>query len=183
MVEAAPSHEGGVSALLDDPPLVQDENAVGPLHGRQAVGDQDGGPSSHQPVQRLLHQHLRLRIQGRGRFVQDQEPGIFQERPGDGESLPLSPRQIDTFFAHHGLISVGQRGDEAMGIARPAGRKGLFQGRVSTAVANVLENRPAKQDGFLGHERNLPVQAGQADVAQVIAVNGHGSRGRIVEAM
>jgi len=38
-------------------------DAIGRLDGAQAVGDDDGGAPLHQPVERLLHQRLRLVVQ------------------------------------------------------------------------------------------------------------------------
>src|SRR3546814_4945394 len=42
---------------------------------------------------RSLDRHLGFHIQRAGRFVEDQDPGITDQRPGDGHALALPARQ------------------------------------------------------------------------------------------
>src|SRR5688500_9006363 len=42
-VEAAPAHQIGVPAFLDDAAVVHHQNATGALHGGEAMGDDEGG--------------------------------------------------------------------------------------------------------------------------------------------
>src|SRR5438045_2003749 len=59
-------HKLAVRALLDDPPLVDHENAVG-LHDRaQAMRDDESRAARPQLFQRFLHEHLRGSIDGAG---------------------------------------------------------------------------------------------------------------------
>ena len=82
-----------MAADIDHPPLVHDHDAVGLLNRRQAVGDDQGGALVHQPVERLLHGKLALGIEGAGRLVEQQDGGIAEQRPGDGDALALAARQ------------------------------------------------------------------------------------------
>ena len=63
-----------MAAYIDHPPLVHDHDAVGLLDRRQAVGDHQGGPLVHQPVQqaldRLMHKRTTLVIAHRLATVQ-----------------------------------------------------------------------------------------------------------------
>src|SRR4051812_43227613 len=52
-----------VGPVLDDAALVEDEDAIERTNGRQAVGDDDRRPADHQPLDRLLDERLRFRIQ------------------------------------------------------------------------------------------------------------------------
>src|SRR5690606_39457892 len=52
LVVAAESQELLVGSPLDDAPLVQHDDLVGVLHGRDPVGDDEGGPPLHQLLQR-----------------------------------------------------------------------------------------------------------------------------------
>lgn len=47
-----------VISLLQQLPLLQDENAVGGAHCREAVGNHKNGAALHQPLQRFLHQRF-----------------------------------------------------------------------------------------------------------------------------
>ena len=46
------------------------------------------------PVERLLHEELRLRVERAGRLVEDQDLRIPQERPRDRDPLELPARQV-----------------------------------------------------------------------------------------
>ena len=61
-----------VRSAFDDAPLVHDQDQVGALDGRQAVGDHQRGPVGRGPLQRRLDVALRLGVQRRGGFVEDQ---------------------------------------------------------------------------------------------------------------
>ncbi|OQB40576.1 MAG: hypothetical protein BWY09_00755 [Candidatus Hydrogenedentes bacterium ADurb.Bin179] len=50
-------------ALLDDTSLVYDQDAVRPLHCGQAVGDDNGGASLDEAVERFLYQMFTFRIE------------------------------------------------------------------------------------------------------------------------
>jgi len=54
------------------------------------VGDHEGGPAFHQLLQGFLHQAFIFGIQRTGGFIQDQDSRVFQDRTGDGNTLPLS---------------------------------------------------------------------------------------------
>lgn len=47
-----------------------------------------------------------LRIQVAGSLVQQQDLGIFQQGPGDGDALALSPGELTTLFAHISVKAV-----------------------------------------------------------------------------
>src|SRR3954447_24715065 len=86
-VEAALSEEARMRALLDDPPLLEHDQAVERRDGREPVGDRDHGLARHQRRERLLDRRLDLRVERRGRLVEDQDRGILQDHPGDGDAL------------------------------------------------------------------------------------------------
>ena len=76
---------------LHDLPVLDDQDLVGLANGAQAVGDDKGGAPPDQLIQTFLNEDLALGIQIGGGFVQYQDSGIRQQRPGNGHSLPLSP--------------------------------------------------------------------------------------------
>jgi hypothetical protein len=66
-----PGHQVGVVAFLHHHPLAQDDDAVGMLHGREAVGNDQCGTAPRGLVQCTLHSTLALGVEsGRG-LVQD----------------------------------------------------------------------------------------------------------------
>ena len=56
-----------------------------------------------------------------GGVVEHQHPRVGEQRPGQGDPLPLPARQRQPAFADHGVVAVGQRGDE---LVRGGGRRG-----------------------------------------------------------
>ena len=62
-----------------NPDLVHGADAVGGTHGREAVGDEDGGAPAHQPVDGLLHDVLALGVERRGGLVEQQHLGVDQQ--------------------------------------------------------------------------------------------------------
>ena len=57
-VQSAAAQEVGVAALLDDAAGFQHKNAVGALHGGEAVGDDERGAPPGQRLDRRLHRAL-----------------------------------------------------------------------------------------------------------------------------
>jgi hypothetical protein len=100
---------------LDHAALVDDIDAVGVLHGRQAVGDQDRGAAGHQPLQRRLDLGLALGVERAGGLVEQQDRGVLQEGAGDGDALALAARQARPGLADDGVVALGQVQDEIVG--------------------------------------------------------------------
>ena len=90
MVAARASDQQRRRPILDDPALVDDEHPVRDLDRREAVGDDDRGPVAEQRPERVLDLALGRQVEGGGRLVQDQDPGVGKEGPGKGDQLPLA---------------------------------------------------------------------------------------------
>ena len=95
-------HQLVVGPHLGDAAAVDHHDAVGVLHGGQAMGDDEDRAPLHQLGQRLLDQELALRVEiGRG-LVQDEDGRILQEGAGDGQALPLAAGEPDAALADLG---------------------------------------------------------------------------------
>jgi len=122
----------GMSAALDNPPLVHDQDQVGLLDGRQAVGDHQGGAALHDLVQSSLDMPLGLGIEGRGGFVENQQWGILQQGAGNCQALALAARQQYAVLPDLGIQAFGQLANEVHGIG------------VGGSFFNVRARAPAK---------------------------------------
>jgi len=78
------------------PALVDHDDAIGLLHGRQGWAIHQGGPPGHQPVERLLHGKLALGIERCWRFVEQQDGRIAEQRPGDAMRWRWPPDRRNT---------------------------------------------------------------------------------------
>src|SRR6185503_15910656 len=77
--------------LLDDPAALEDEDAAGFPHRRQAVRDDERRPALHHLVERGLDLGLGRRVERARRLVEDEDRRILQQGARDGEALALAP--------------------------------------------------------------------------------------------
>ena len=64
---------------------------------------------------------LVLDVDGAGGLVQDQDRGIAEHRPRQGDPLALAAGKTVSAFADHGVVAVGQCHDELVGIGSLGG--------------------------------------------------------------
>lgn len=111
---------------------MEDGDGVGAADGGESVGDHDRRPPTRHAPKALLDVPLRRRVQrgrrlssqppditigqerqGRGweegrrggeDFVEEDDGGLLEERPGDGHPLLLAPAQLQPPLAHHRLV-------------------------------------------------------------------------------
>ena len=76
-------------AGFDNLTVLQDHNLVCIGDGAHAVGDDDDGLVLDQAGKRLLDKGFVLNIQRSGGLVHQDDGGILQEGPGDGDPLTL----------------------------------------------------------------------------------------------
>ena len=87
-------------ASLNDLSLVHDTDLVSVADRREAMGDHDRRPVTHQVLKRFLHQSLRLRIESGSRLIQDQDRRVLQDGPGDADPLPLTTGELSAPSSH-----------------------------------------------------------------------------------
>ena len=115
----------------------------------------------------MLNQAFAFGVERTGRFVEDQDRGVLEDRPGDGHALPLAARKLDAALADPRLVAFGEAGDEVVGIGL-AGRFGDLGLRGARfAVGNIVRDGAAKEQHVLRHDRHLPAQIEQLVVVLV----------------
>ena len=83
IISPASCMKRGVVAALHDTPALDNKDLIGASNGRKAVSDDQGRAALHQMAQTLLDQGFGFRIQTRGRFVENQDPGVGQHCAGN----------------------------------------------------------------------------------------------------
>src|SRR5215210_9018399 len=78
-IKAAPREQLDMGALLDDFPMVEDDDVVGVDHGGEAMGDYKGGAFARDPLQRVLDLPLGVAIERRSCLVEHQDRGRLQD--------------------------------------------------------------------------------------------------------
>ena len=83
-----------MGAALGHPAVGDHQDLVGVPDGGQAVGNGDDGLAPGQLRQGVLDQMLVLGIDAGGGLVQDDDGGVLQDGPGDGDPLPLPAGEV-----------------------------------------------------------------------------------------
>ena len=117
-----------------------------PTHGRQPVRDHQRGAALHDLVERLLHQRLALRIERAGRLVEQQDRRVAQDRPGDGDPLPLAGRTASRRPRRAWCRSpAAARAMKSWAKAALAARLDLAPARIFRAVGDIGRDRIGEQ--------------------------------------
>ncbi len=124
-VEGAAVEQLLVGARVDDPPLVEHDDAVGQAQRRAPVGDEDRRPADHQPAQGRVDLLFDPAVDRRGGVVEQQDPRVGEERPGERDPLALAAREQQAPFADDGVVAVGQLHDEPVRLGGPGRRLDL----------------------------------------------------------
>ena len=86
----------------------KDGDLVGILDGAQAVGDDEAAAVLHQCIQCELDLFFAAGIQGTRRLVEDENIGIAQNGPRDGNALPLAARKLHPAFPYDRVKPSGK---------------------------------------------------------------------------
>ena len=71
------------------------------------MGDRQGGAAVRHSAQRRLDVLFGTAVQGAGGLVQDQNPRVFQNGPGDGDSLLLAAGQLQAALPNPCVVAFG----------------------------------------------------------------------------
>jgi hypothetical protein len=84
------------------------DDDVAALDRAEAVGNGDGGVVAFEKLgEGVVDESLRFSVQGRGRFVEDQDVGVFEQGTGDGDALLLATGQLGAAGAGGGVETFG----------------------------------------------------------------------------
>ena len=97
-IDAIFGDEGGVSALFDNLTMIENNDHVSVFNGGQTMGDDQNGAVLAESFQSILNGAFRLIVKSAGGLVQNQNRGIFEDGPCDGQALALAARQVKAVF-------------------------------------------------------------------------------------
>ena len=135
-----------------------------------------------QPPQPLLDARLGVQVDVRGGLVEDEDARVGDQRAGERDQLALPGRELCAALADFRVVAVRQLGDELLGSDRRRGLADLLGARAGPPEGDVLGDRAREQERLLRHDPHLRAQRAARDLAQVVAVDEHAARGRVVEA-
>ncbi len=160
-----------MGSLLADLAVDQHDDPVGVPDRGEAVGDHQRGPAFHQVLQRILNLDLRLRVEGGGRLVEDQDRGVLEDGAGDRDPLAFAAGELRPLLADQRVVAHRQAHDEIVGVRGLRGGGDLLLRLHDVAVGDVVPDRVVEEDRLLGHDRDLSPERLDGDVADVTAVD------------
>src|SRR5262249_6349833 len=89
-VAAAGLDQRVMGAVLDQPPVIERDDAIRRAYGREPVRDDQYGASLRDLFHVVLDDALALVVERAGRFVEDQNARIGREGASDGDALALA---------------------------------------------------------------------------------------------
>ena len=90
-IMAAVLHQPIVAAFLDDAALLQNDDAIGGLHGGQPVRDEDRSALRQDQIKRIFDLALGKGIDAGGRFVEDEDGRAAIRRLAQTDGVELDP--------------------------------------------------------------------------------------------
>src|SRR5438105_4591357 len=108
------------------------------LERAQPMSDKEGRSTMHQPVDGTHDRRLGSDIDVAGGFIEEQDGGVFQKGPGDGNALALSTGKTHASLTDYGLIPLGQARNIIMSIGEFGGPDNLLLHGLRARVRNIL---------------------------------------------
>ncbi len=138
--------------------------------------DGDHRLALHHFIEAFLDRHFDFRVKRTGGFVEQQDRGVLEHHPGDGNALALAARQLDTALTHQRVVAtvallVTQLADEPIGLCTGCGAADLLISRVGASVGDVVANGAVQQRGVLRDHADGTAQAVLSDVRNVLPIN------------
>src|SRR5437867_3857284 len=170
-VPAAPRHQLGVRAAVDDATFHQQQHEICVRDRGQVVRYHETGLTGHQAIECLAHGRLAFHVETGHRLVQNQDRGVANERARDGDALPLPAGEGRAPLADDAVVPVFQLTDELVGVGGLGRRDDLVRARFGAAVRNIFPDGRAEQQRLLEHEPDLAPQRLAAIMADVDPVD------------
>ena len=151
VIKALGVYEIAMPALFHETPAIQDIDAIGGPQERKPMRDDDHRASGTDALEVVLDDALRLVVQGAGRLVEDQEAGIGDQGPGDGDALALAAREGRPAFTDRGVVTLREGPDKFVRPGQGGGLDDARHGQARGAHRDVVADRPPKEKALKKH--------------------------------
>jgi hypothetical protein len=139
------------------------------------VGDHDDGLACHEAVDGLLDHDLGFRVQGCGRFVEQDDGCVLEDGAGDGDALAFAAGERGADLSDPGVLAVRETGDEVMRIGGAGGFRDLGVGGVRSAESDVGVDGVVEEIDVLEDDGEVAQQVVGFQRAQVGAAEPDGA--------
>lgn len=160
-----------MSSLFDDSATIEDVDPVAGLNGGEAVGDDDGCAAFYEIGQGFLNDGFCFAVEGGGGFVHDENGGVFEDGPGDGQALTFAAAETVASTSDGGVVALRHAHDKIVGFGGSGGVFNFFAGHFALyAVGYVVGDGIVEKDDFLGYEGDLIAEGFELEIPEVCAV-------------
>src|SRR5499427_8274501 len=171
-----------VGPLFEHTVVFQDQDQVESLHRGEVVRDDQGGLAMLQPFEGVVNERCGFGVHGRGRFVQDQGRGAFDDRARQADALALAARKRCAALTDYRVVTFRQRGNEIVRVRLSRRLDDFFRRGVGLAVSDVFADRGAEEYRVLQDDADFAAQTFASITPDVHAVDPDLARTRVVEA-
>src|ERR1051325_7059108 len=113
------------------------------------------GSAFDQPRDSVLNLLFSIRINRCGRFIENQNARIMQDRASDADSLTFTPAESLAALTNLSIIAIRLFDDEIMRICGLRCRHDILTGRIGSGESDVFINRAAEEKRLLKHHADL----------------------------
>ncbi len=170
-----------MAPVLGDFSFIEDDDAVRVAHGGKAMRDDDRRAIFGKSRKRFPHAFLRLRIERRRRFIQNDEGRIFEKYARNRNALLLPAGEFHAALADGCIVAAGERFDKES-RRRPLRRFSYFHTRrIFFSVSDIFGDAVGKKKYVLLHDTDMPPQIFLRQFPNIRAADGNFSPRGIVE--
>jgi hypothetical protein len=119
------------------------------------VGDHEGRAARYKCLKAPHDERLGCRIEGGGGFVKEQNRGVTQERPGDGDTELLASGERRPALANDGVKPARELGQEVVELGECGSLLDLLERRVRPAIGDIRLHTHREDQRRLQHYAHL----------------------------
>ena len=169
-VKRAAIEQGRVWRNVEDLALIHDQDLVAVGQRGEPVRDDDHRPPAGDTQEIGTDDRLALRIQGAGRFIEDEDARIVDQRARDRQPLLLTAREVGRSFLDIGIVAVRHPLDELVGAGQMRGAHDVGEVEPGAAGNDVVADRSTEQEIVLQNDAEPLAQMAQVDFLEIDAV-------------
>ena len=182
MVDGILAQEVVVGVETAHPSLVEHEDAVAVFHAGDTLRDDDLGDVGQVFSESTLDSGIGGGVAGTGAVVEDKHLGMFEQCPGDAQTLLLSAGDVHAALLDARVIAVGHLFDELVGAGHPAGVLAFLEGGLAVAPPQVVEDGAREEHVLLQHHGHSIAEGLEVVLPHVLATNHHTAFRHVIEA-
>ena len=166
----------------DDFAVIENDDRRGVADRGKTVRDDQDGFADDELLERELDGGLAVAVEGAGGLVEDENGGVAEEGAGEGEALFLSARETRAAFADEGFVASGKTEDKLVRVGGAGGGLDLGAGSFGARDEEIVVDRVVEKDGVLGDDGDVAAEVGEAEGAEIVAVEGDATGHGVEEA-